>query len=86
MPIAKTQSTALHLSAYGGHSEVAKILINCGASVLTQNKFGDTVFHIAIRHGQVDFMKQILEYIEEHKDTIFIEEDSKKNLYDTENA
>ena len=52
LPISQTGSTPLHLAAYGGHFSVAEALLQAGAPLLEKNKFGDTFFHIAIRHGQ----------------------------------
>ena len=50
-------STPLHLTAYDGHTECAITLLESGAPLLLKNKYGDTVFHIAIRHGHLDYVK-----------------------------
>jgi len=50
-PVSHTQSQPLHLVAYGGGYSTAEALLECGVSLLAKNKYGDTFFHIAIRHG-----------------------------------
>ena len=48
-----TLSCPIHLAGYDGHYEVPQILLEAQAPLLVKNKFGDTVFHIAIRHNRV---------------------------------
>jgi len=55
--ITQTMSTPLHLTAYDGHTECAITLLDSGAPLLFKNKYGDTVFHIAIRHGHLDYVR-----------------------------
>lgn len=61
-PILQTLSTPLHLAAYDGHLKVATALLEAQAPLLAKNKFGDTVFHIAIRHGRTGFLMKLLEF------------------------
>ena len=35
-----TDSTPLHVATEGGHTDVVKLLISCGASPLDENKVG----------------------------------------------
>ena len=87
MPISHTSSTPLHLAAYGGHYSVAESLLSAGAPLLDKNRFGDTFFHIAIRHGREQFMKDILKYIEDKIDQYFPSKEVKKKtaIFDIEN-
>ena len=64
IPIEHTQSGPIHLAAYDGHHQVIIALLKNGAQLFAKNKFGDTFFHIAIRHGQEDCMKEVLNYID----------------------
>ena len=62
----------LHLSAYKGHFEIAKALLDAGAPLLAVNSHNDSVFHIAARHGQTNFVRQLMEYVLNHFDTVNI--------------
>ena len=44
-------STALHLAAAGGHSQVVKALLETGASPTDENGEGNTAIHLAAKHG-----------------------------------
>lgn len=59
-PIAHTQSQPLHLAAYGGHFPIVEAILDAGGTLMAKNRFGDTFLHIAIRHGQLEFIKQIV--------------------------
>ena len=36
-----------------------------GADLLGVNKLGDTVLHLAIRHGKLDYVRKVLEFIQQ---------------------
>ena len=50
-----------------------------------KNKFGDTFFHIAIRHGQLDFMRQVVQYIEKNIEILFDDKAARRCPFDVEN-
>lgn len=84
--IQKTFSAPLHLTGYEGHFEAAEALLEAGASIFAENKFNDTVLHIAIRHGQVSFVKSLIEYLSENPMVLERERGSRKFLFDVENT
>lgn len=52
---------ALHLSAMGGHDEVANLLLNHGAEINVKSRVGETPLHYATRYGHTDVVKTLLE-------------------------
>lgn len=50
-----------------------------------KNKFGDTFFHIAIRHGQLGFVRQVVQYIEKNIEVLFDDKTARRFPFDTEN-
>ncbi|KAL4218204.1 Oxysterol-binding protein-related protein 1 [Mactra antiquata] len=54
--------TPLHLSAYFGHVDVVKILIQNGASVNEVNNLGDTPLHKAAHTGRLDVVTLLLQH------------------------
>lgn len=67
-----TRSMPLHLSAYKGYFEIAKSLLDAGAPLLAVNSHKDSVFHIAARHGNTQFVRQMIEYMRENFDAMNI--------------
>ena len=55
-PIESTGSRPLHLAAYGGHLSLCQDLLNFGALFTSQNHYGDTFLHIAVRHDHQYFV------------------------------
>jgi ankyrin repeat protein len=47
-----------------------------------KNKFGDTFFHIAIRHGQLEFVKQVVQYIEKNIEVLFDDKTARRFPFD----
>uniref|UniRef100_A0ABM0LU22 Uncharacterized protein LOC100376500 n=1 Tax=Saccoglossus kowalevskii TaxID=10224 RepID=A0ABM0LU22_SACKO len=52
-------STALHLSAEGGHKEVVRVLIDAGASPTEENADGMTAIHLAAKKGHVGVLEAL---------------------------
>ena len=50
----------LHLAAYAGREEVAKLLLARGMDVNTPDDFGDTALHWSAQSGQVDILGLLL--------------------------
>lgn len=53
-------STPMHLAARYGHSRMAAILKNFGASFYTEDFQGAMLLHIAACHGQTDFIQWLI--------------------------
>ncbi|XP_070555789.1 serine/threonine-protein phosphatase 6 regulatory ankyrin repeat subunit B-like isoform X2 [Ptychodera flava] len=53
------ESTALHLSAEGGHKEVVRVLIDAGASPTEENADGMTAIHLAAKKGHVGVLEAL---------------------------
>mmetsp|Transcript_7764 Transcript_7764/g.12028 ORF Transcript_7764/g.12028 Transcript_7764/m.12028 type:complete len:308 (-) Transcript_7764:740-1663(-) len=83
--IKNTYSSPIHLAAYQGKFEVAKVLIEAGAPVFAKNRLNDTVFHIAIRHGQTRFVKDLLKFLSENPMYTASEKQARKHIFDMEN-
>ena len=56
-----TESTPLLLASYGGHEEVVRVLLECGADVTAQDKDGETPLHWASLNGCVEVARILLE-------------------------
>ena len=46
--------------AYSGNFDVLRLLVDKGAKILSQNKAGDCLLHIAIRCAKTDFCKNVV--------------------------
>lgn len=53
-------NTALHLAAYNGHTEIARLLVQAGAYVMTENRDHKTPIDLAYEQGHVN-LAQMLE-------------------------
>jgi ankyrin repeat protein len=54
--------TPLHYAASGGHSEIAKMLLACGANVNAEcHCFKWTPLHCAAEHGHLEAVKMLLD-------------------------
>ena len=53
--------TALYRAAQNGHNDIAKILIEAGANVNTQDNVGWTALYWAARNGHNDIVKILIE-------------------------
>jgi ankyrin repeat protein len=74
------------MTAYDGHTDCAIPLLEFGAPLLARNKFGDTIFHLAIRHGHLDYIRRILEFVEAKKDILMNDPALQKHdAFDIEN-
>ena len=61
----KDGNTAFHIAAKKGHVEVGLVLLLAGASVhIEDDRHGDPVPHTAVRHGQIEFVKAIIQWDE----------------------
>ena len=58
---AKSGSTALHIAAREGNTEVARVLINAGADLDARGRGGQTALYWAARAGHVDFARILVE-------------------------
>src|SRR6266849_5332770 len=54
-------ATPLHLATEGAHVDVAQMLIERGADLSAQNKYGNTPLHLALQHGHVDVAQMLIE-------------------------
>ncbi len=54
-------ATPLHLASENGHEKAAGKLIECGADVTAQDKYGSTPLHLASQSGQVDVARILIE-------------------------
>lgn len=54
-------TTALHVAAMKGFTEIVQILINYGADVSATTKEGDNVLHLALIEGKGEVVKSLLE-------------------------
>ena len=79
-------SMPIHLAAYGGHINIVQMLLEFGAPLMATNRFQDTFMHIAIRHNQKSFMFEMLPYIENNSEQIFVDMPSGNMYYDVENS
>ena len=48
------------MSAYSGNFDVLRYLVEKGAKLIAQNRAGDSLLHISIRLGHVDFSKKVI--------------------------
>ena len=55
-------ATPLHLASQNGRVEVARMLVERGADVATQNKDGETPLHPASRNGGVEVARMLVEH------------------------
>jgi len=53
-------SSPVHMSAYAGNFDVLRLLVEKGAKLIAQNRAGDTLIHISIRLGHVEFTKKVI--------------------------
>ncbi|XP_071836319.1 uncharacterized protein [Apostichopus japonicus] len=53
----KKDSTALHLAASGGHSQVVSVLLEAGASPTEETSDGLTAIHLAAKEGHVSVLE-----------------------------
>ena len=59
---AKNNYTALHWSAYWGHTEVVRVLLEHGADINAKNNYGETVLHNSAWNGHTDIVGALLEH------------------------
>ncbi len=59
--VGKFGRTALHLAAYGGHFEIARLLLDRGAAVNSMSACEETPLHCAASGGYVDCARLLLE-------------------------
>ena len=52
--IPEDDQTSLHLEAQNGNTETVKALLDRGAIIYAQDKFGETPLHIAARYGHTE--------------------------------
>lgn len=55
-------ATALHLAATSGHVDIVNILLGAGADKAIEDFFGDTPFHLAIRHRRERVAQALVEH------------------------
>ena len=78
----------IHAATIGGHINIVKFLIENGADVNIQNRYGDTALHFAVHHNRSFILTELLKSkadptIKNHvfKTPIDIAEDQKKLNY-----
>ena len=54
--------------------------------LFNKNTFGDSFFHIAIRHGNINVLKRVLQYMDTKKDFIDVATDASQYPLDLENT
>ena len=54
-------STPLHLAAYNGHIEIARLLLQNGAEVNAKSNYGRTPLHCSAYRGHVDILHLLVE-------------------------
>jgi len=54
--------TPLWLAAKKGHEEVVKLLLECGANINAQDKYGRSLLHFVVEEGQKKVVQLLLEY------------------------
>ncbi len=54
-------ATPLYLASQGGHMEVAQMLIERGADVSAQGKYGNTPLHLALEYRHVEVAQMLIE-------------------------
>ena len=54
-------STPLHLASARGHVDLARMLIDLGADVSAQTKYGSTVLHVATEKGHADLARMLID-------------------------
>ena len=57
----RIKKSVLHCAVDEGHEEVVKLLLECGANVNAQDKYGETVLHCAVEKGHGKVIKLLLE-------------------------
>ncbi|KAF2881524.1 hypothetical protein ILUMI_24658 [Ignelater luminosus] len=57
----KNGNTALHMALLKNNKDVINLLIKSGADVNIGNKNGQSVFHLAVKRGDLDMVTQMLE-------------------------
>jgi ankyrin repeat protein len=55
-------ATPLHLASNGGHMNIARRLLECGADVKAQNEDKETPLHMASKRGQLEVARVLIEH------------------------
>ena len=59
---AKNNYTALHWSAYWGHTDVVRVLLEHGTDVNAKDNIGWTALHWSARYGKTEVVRVLLEH------------------------
>jgi ankyrin repeat protein len=54
------ETTPLHLASRQGHLEVARFLVECGADVTAEDKYGWTALHVVSSEGHIDLARLLI--------------------------
>ena len=51
---------ALHLACARGYSSTVKVLLRAGASMIMRDELDQTPFHVAVKHGRLEILEQLI--------------------------
>eukprot|EP01027_Heterolobosea_sp_BB2_P000298 GEZU01000435.1.p1 GENE.GEZU01000435.1~~GEZU01000435.1.p1 ORF type:complete len:524 (-),score=216.05 GEZU01000435.1:1343-2893(-) len=61
--------TPLFWAFAGGNSQIVKLLLSKGASLLHKDEVQDNVFHVAVENNKVDAIRQVAQWLLDNDDT-----------------